>query len=89
MEDRRSSPEPFWQDFEEKELNLREYFLVIVKRRWMILIIGLFIVTLAAVYSFPSNPSYKAGVNGSNRGTDQSGRRSSDAVMAGVVGQSH
>lgn len=62
MEDRRSSPEPFLQDFEEKELNLREYFLVIVKRRWMILTIALFIVTLATVYSFLQTPLYKAGV---------------------------
>jgi uncharacterized protein involved in exopolysaccharide biosynthesis len=62
MEDRRSSPEPYLQDFEEKEVNLREYFLVVLKRRWMILTIALFILILAAVYSFLQTPLYKSGV---------------------------
>lgn len=48
------------QDFEEKEIDLREYLLVIVKRRWMILTIMLFIITVTAIYSFLQTPMYKA-----------------------------
>src|SRR5262249_55823340 len=47
-------------DFEEKEINLREYFLVILKRRWMILTIVLFIITIAGIYSFLQAPTYRS-----------------------------
>lgn len=47
-------------EFEEKEINLREYFLVVVKRRWMILTIVLFIVTITGIYSFLQTPTYRS-----------------------------
>jgi succinoglycan biosynthesis transport protein ExoP len=62
MDDRRSVSQSSGSDFEERQLNLREYFLVVVKRRWMIFTIALFIVTVVAVYSFLKTPLYRAGV---------------------------
>src|SRR5262245_53964077 len=47
-------------EFEEQEINLREYFLVIIKRRWMILTIILFIMTVSGIYSFLQTPLYQA-----------------------------
>lgn len=48
------------QEFEEKEINLREYFLVIIKRRWMILSIVLFLVTITGIYSYLQTPTYRS-----------------------------
>jgi polysaccharide biosynthesis transport protein len=47
-------------EFEEQEINLREYFLVIIKRRWMILTIILFIMTVSGIYSFLQTPLFQA-----------------------------
>src|SRR5580765_7655273 len=48
------------QEFEEKEIKLREYFLVMIKRRWMILTIMLFVVTITGIYSFLQTPTYRS-----------------------------
>lgn len=47
-------------EFEEQEINLREYFLVVIKRRWMIITIVLFVLTLTAIYSFLQTPMFQA-----------------------------
>jgi succinoglycan biosynthesis transport protein ExoP len=60
--DKTASTLPQLQDLEEKEINVREYFLVIVKRRWMILTLTLFVLTVTAIYSFLQTPTYRAAV---------------------------
>lgn len=62
MDERQTQP-GYPDAAEEKEINLREYFLIIVKRRWMILTIVLFIVTVSLIRSLLQTPMYKTSVS--------------------------
>lgn len=54
--------QPVYPEVEEKEINLREYFLVIIKRRWMILTIVLFVITVSLIRSLLQTPLYRTSV---------------------------
>lgn len=54
--------QPVYPEVEEKEINLREYFLVIIKRRWMILTIVLFVITVSLIRSLLQTPLYRTTV---------------------------
>ncbi len=60
MEDRGLAPPDRQNEFEDQELNLREYLLVLVKRRWMIFIVLALVVTGVTIYSFRQTPLYRS-----------------------------
>src|SRR5262245_56077359 len=49
-------------DSEEPEINFREIFLVVLKRRWVILAVMLVITTFTAIYTFMQTPLYRSTV---------------------------
>jgi polysaccharide biosynthesis transport protein len=48
------------REVEDQEIHLREYLLVLVKRRWMIFIVLALVVTAFAIYSFRQTPLYRS-----------------------------
>ena len=50
---------PGRSEWEESDLNLREYLFILVKRRWLLLLVLALCVTISLVYSFHLTPTYR------------------------------
>lgn len=48
------------REVEDQEIHLREYLLVLVKRRWMIFIVLALVITASTIYSFRQIPLYRS-----------------------------
>ena len=48
------------EEFKEKEIDLREYFRILIKRRWVIITLFMVTVLLAAVKTFTTTPIFQA-----------------------------
>lgn len=48
------------REVEDQEIHLREYLLVLIKRRWMIFIVLALVVTTFTIYSFRQTPLYRS-----------------------------
>jgi uncharacterized protein involved in exopolysaccharide biosynthesis len=46
--------------YQEEEIDLREYLRIILKRRWLIATIVIVITSIVAIYSFMAEPVYRA-----------------------------
>ncbi|MGH9857593.1 MAG: GumC family protein, partial [Acidobacteriota bacterium] len=60
MKERSLVPATVIPSYEVKDIDLREYFLIVLKRRRMVLFVLLLCVTLAAIYSFLQTPVYRS-----------------------------